>query len=301
MRLCLCALGLVALAAVRADAQDFIRVGGPGGASPMMLKVTIHSDPNFAGSDLFGSEGPLQGLLGSFFGNDGMFGSMGTGVSPQHGLFDWVQPILSQVDNFMKAASRTDVVKQHVMKADCTCHCKEDVKKFCGKTLSEKPGETLKDVFECLHNNFDKLSGMCVSSLDRYDVLSLCGDEVKAACSDVIPGEGRLHACLLKVPEDQVSPKCHGYLSKDMEEADPSFVEKVERAEEDNAEDDIFPMDLLEKKAEDTKKGSKELLVWTLSGIGAALAVLAAVVVLFKSRSARQVRDRPIGYVPFLT
>merc|ERR1719183_2092577 len=115
--------------------------------------------------------------------------------------------------------TRGGVVMQHVMKSECTCHCRADVKKFCGKTLSEKPGETLADVIECMHKNFDKLSGMCVSSLDHYDVIHMCGDEVRNSCADVIPGEGRLHACLLEIPKKDVSEKCSAYLAKDSEEA----------------------------------------------------------------------------------
>lgn len=98
----------------------------------------------------------------------------------------------------------------------------ETVKKGCEKELTTyckdvTPGEGR--VLACLYAHEDKLSGQCEYAL--YDaavqlervvaaltyVANECRDDLKAYCSDVKPGQGRLIDCIEKNKE-KVSDRC---------------------------------------------------------------------------------------------
>jgi hypothetical protein len=254
-------------------------------------------------------ESGLSNLVNEFFGGNGFFGQshpgiLGMTVRP-------LQGVIANMVNDAKALLHRIAAPQstlQMLEDNCACHCKADAQKFCSDI--DKTGKASSDMvnlMQCFHRHFDQLSGMCSSSLDRYDVAHICGDEVKKHCDHIFPGNGRLHACLLSIEKSDVGEKCGLYLNKDKASADPSFLEKVsaakieagENGDDDDDSDDVFPMEELEEKVEKAKKASKEMMVWVLAGIGGAFAVLLLAMVVGKSKS-RPV-TRPIGYVPMLT
>jgi len=98
----------------------------------------------------------------------------------------------------------------------------DSVKSGCDKELKEyckdvTPGEGR--VLACLYARGDKLSGRCEYAL--YDaaaqleravqalsyVANECGDDLKANCAGIKPGEGRILQCLNK-NETKVSKRC---------------------------------------------------------------------------------------------
>ena len=96
--------------------------------------------------------------------------------------------------------------------------CKTEIATYCKDV---KPGEAR--ILACLYAYEDKLSGQCEYAL--YDastrleravnamtyVAVECEAEMKANCSNVQPGEGRLLECLEK-NNDRLSLRCKGAL-----------------------------------------------------------------------------------------
>jgi hypothetical protein len=92
--------------------------------------------------------------------------------------------------------------------------CKKEIETYCSKVTF---GEGR--ILACLYAHNDKLSGRCEYAL--YDaaaqleraiaaltyVANECKDDLKAHCSSVKPGEGRLLNCLEKHEKD-VSDRC---------------------------------------------------------------------------------------------
>jgi hypothetical protein len=92
--------------------------------------------------------------------------------------------------------------------------CKKEIETYCKDV---KPGEGR--ILACLYAREDKLSGRCEYAL--YDaaaqleraitaltyVANECKDDLKAYCSNVKPGEGRLLNCIDK-NTDKVSSRC---------------------------------------------------------------------------------------------
>ena len=92
--------------------------------------------------------------------------------------------------------------------------CKTDIDTYC-KNVTQGEGRVL----ACLYAYSDKLSNRCeyalydaASQLERVVsalvyAASECHDDLKAYCSDIQPGEGRLLDCLDK-NKDKVSARC---------------------------------------------------------------------------------------------
>lgn len=92
--------------------------------------------------------------------------------------------------------------------------CNKDLQTYC-KDVTPGEGRLL----ACLYAHEDKLSGRCEYSL--YDaaaqleravaaltyVANECKDDLKAYCSSVKPGEGRLASCIDK-NKDKISERC---------------------------------------------------------------------------------------------
>ena len=92
--------------------------------------------------------------------------------------------------------------------------CQKEIDTYCKNVA---PGEGR--LYACLYAYEDKLSGRCEYAL--YDVVAQleravnalgyvaneCRDDLKALCSSIEPGEGRLFDCLEK-NEKKVSPRC---------------------------------------------------------------------------------------------
>ncbi len=92
--------------------------------------------------------------------------------------------------------------------------CEADLEQFCSTV---NPGEGR--ILHCVASHEDQLSGQCTFAL--YQAASLmeqlaaalgyvaqaCAEDIKAQCSDVQPGEGRLLACL-DSKRDAISPAC---------------------------------------------------------------------------------------------
>jgi hypothetical protein len=92
--------------------------------------------------------------------------------------------------------------------------CEKELKTYCSDVT---PGEGR--VLACLYAREDKLSGRCEYAL--YDaaaqleravqaltyVANECGDDLKANCAGIKPGEGRLLQCLNK-NDAKVSKRC---------------------------------------------------------------------------------------------
>merc|ERR1719198_1433326 len=55
--------------------------------------------------------------------------------------------------------------------------------------------------------------------MDRFDIGLKCSLEVEEFCADVMPGEGRLHACLDQ-RRDALGDTCRAYISKTKEDAE---------------------------------------------------------------------------------
>lgn len=93
-------------------------------------------------------------------------------------------------------------------------YCKAEIDSYCKNVT---PGEAR--VIACLYAHEDKLSNRCeygiyqaASKLQRaVNALSYaaseCRDDLKAYCSDIAPGEGRLVQCLDKNKE-KISDRC---------------------------------------------------------------------------------------------
>jgi hypothetical protein len=92
--------------------------------------------------------------------------------------------------------------------------CKADLQKYC-KDVEPGDGRLL----ACLYAHSDKISARCeyavydaASQLERAltaltYVANECRDDLKANCSDIKPGEGRLLNCLKK-NDAKVSSRC---------------------------------------------------------------------------------------------
>jgi hypothetical protein len=92
--------------------------------------------------------------------------------------------------------------------------CDKEIKAYCNDV---KPGEGR--VLACLYAHEDKLSGKCEYAL--YDaaaqleravqaltyVANECGEDLKANCAGIKPGEGRILQCLDK-NDAKVSKRC---------------------------------------------------------------------------------------------
>lgn len=92
--------------------------------------------------------------------------------------------------------------------------CKADLEKYC---KGVEPGEGR--LLACLYSHGDKISGRCeyavydaASQLERAltalsYVANECKDDLKAFCSNIKPGEGRLMQCIDK-NMSKVSGRC---------------------------------------------------------------------------------------------
>ncbi len=92
--------------------------------------------------------------------------------------------------------------------------CEADLEQFCSTV---NPGEGR--LLHCVAAHEDQLSGQCTYALYQAAtvleqlavaigyVAQACAEDVKAQCSDVEPGEGRLLACL-DSKRDAISPAC---------------------------------------------------------------------------------------------
>lgn len=92
--------------------------------------------------------------------------------------------------------------------------CQKEIDAYCKNVA---PGEGR--LYACLYAHEDKLSGRCEYAL--YDVVAQleravnalgyvaneCRDDLKALCSSIEPGEGRLYDCLEK-NDKKVSKRC---------------------------------------------------------------------------------------------
>jgi cysteine rich repeat protein len=110
---------------------------------------------------------------------------------------------------FSGGASAQQALIQSVTKG-----CEKELKTFCKDVT---PGEGR--VLACLYAHEDKLSGKCEYAL--YDaavqleravnalayVANECGDDLKANCSGIKPGEGRLLQCIEK-NDAKISKRC---------------------------------------------------------------------------------------------
>ena len=108
----------------------------------------------------------------------------------------------------------TPVMAQQSLVDTVVNGCKAELEKYCS---SVTPGEGR--VLACLYAYGDKLSGRCEYAL--YDAAAQlervvaalaylaneCRDDLKAYCSDVKPGEGRLIQCIDK-NMGKVSSRC---------------------------------------------------------------------------------------------
>lgn len=95
--------------------------------------------------------------------------------------------------------------------------CKQDRVNFC-KDI--KPGEGR--IFQCLVNNFDKLSPECKSKVEKNkqkweEFKNACGSDLDKFCPNTPIGKGRIHSCLAK-NKDQLSEQCKNFLIEKKEE-----------------------------------------------------------------------------------
>jgi hypothetical protein len=91
--------------------------------------------------------------------------------------------------------------------------CGKDTVKYC---KGVRPGQGR--IIRCLYHNRDRLSPACKEKARRdweklVEVNADCASDVRKHCAKVIPGGGRIIACLLK-HEDQLQPKCKKHAVK---------------------------------------------------------------------------------------
>jgi Golgi apparatus protein 1 len=102
--------------------------------------------------------------------------------------------------------------------------CEADLEQFCSTV---NPGEGR--ILHCVAAHEDQLSGQCTYALYQAATLmeqmaaalgyvaQACAEDIKAQCSDVMPGEGRLLSCL-ESKKDAISPECTKAMTDTMAE-----------------------------------------------------------------------------------
>jgi hypothetical protein len=91
--------------------------------------------------------------------------------------------------------------------------CKKDIAKFC-KDI--EPGEGR--ILRCLNLSKEDVTPACKKHLARIEkaveeVQNACADDYAIFCSSVVPGQGRIAACLEK-NEKILTPKCKANLKE---------------------------------------------------------------------------------------
>jgi hypothetical protein len=91
--------------------------------------------------------------------------------------------------------------------------CKKDIAKFC---KGIEPGEGR--ILQCLTLSKDDVTPACKKHLARIEkaveeVQTSCADDYAIFCSSVLPGQGRIAACLEK-NEKILTPKCKANLKE---------------------------------------------------------------------------------------
>ena len=85
--------------------------------------------------------------------------------------------------------------------------CEKDIAKFC-KSIEPGDGRILR----CLKLKEENLTPLCKKQLTRIEkaveeVQNACADDYAIFCSSLLPGQGRIAACLEK-SEKILTPKC---------------------------------------------------------------------------------------------
>jgi hypothetical protein len=86
----------------------------------------------------------------------------------------------------------------------------------CSAIISQyctEPDLTTTEIYKCLESHRAQLSRACSRdlaplALDVEKVPEKCRADVKEACPNVVPGDGRVMACL-KAKQASLSPSCH--------------------------------------------------------------------------------------------
>jgi hypothetical protein len=96
--------------------------------------------------------------------------------------------------------------------------CKNDVARFCNDI---KPGEGR--ILRCLTLYEKDLTPSCKKELARAkeaveEVQNACADDYAIFCSSVMPGQGKIPACLEK-SKKILTPKCRAHLKELMQKA----------------------------------------------------------------------------------
>jgi uncharacterized spore protein YtfJ len=110
--------------------------------------------------------------------------------------------------------------------------CKEDKKKFC-KDVKKGEGR----VFQCLVDHYNDLSSECKDSIDKkrknwQQFKDQCGTDLDKFCPNVLPGKGRIRACLAK-NKDQLSESCKNFLKEHKKNKKDKKDQKKAQKEED--------------------------------------------------------------------
>jgi hypothetical protein len=105
--------------------------------------------------------------------------------------------------------------------------CEKDIAKFC-KNI--EPGEGR--ILRCLTLSKEEVTPSCKKQLDRIEnalteVKLSCADDYAIFCSSVVPGQGRIAACLEK-NEKILTPKCKADL-KEVEQKAREIQEQIKK------------------------------------------------------------------------
>lgn len=115
---------------------------------------------------------------------------------------------------FMVAAPGYSQDQDHsVMPRSGQDACKTDIKEFC-KGIKRGGGR----IWTCLKSNEDRLSQGCKDHIaqvreKRKEFHNACNDDVNKFCKGIVPGKGRIAACL-KSHERELSETCRGIFQK---------------------------------------------------------------------------------------
>jgi len=102
-----------------------------------------------------------------------------------------------------------------------SCMCKIDVVDVCDAdptTAFSTPGLVYENRM-CLKDNDSQVSQKCRDAINAFpSVVEQCYWEIKSFCSEVTPGDNRIHECLTQ-NRDMLQPPCSGFLNQEAQAA----------------------------------------------------------------------------------
>jgi len=100
--------------------------------------------------------------------------------------------------------------------------CQREVEDFCQHSIPFDVSRPLNagefsNVISCLQDHVMHASSKCAAAIRHLEVTKYCQSDVKSFCASVIPGDGRVHGCLVTNSVD-ISETCKKYLVEKKDE-----------------------------------------------------------------------------------